>query len=246
MRGIYRGLLALAVLLFSLPAAAVPIVYGASGVSTITVQARQSSDSQLVFDETLALSTDSFITWDTNGAPQAGTGGTIDDLLLHVIPGQGPFSTLIPYGPFDEITIDSASIKPDLGVGYGTLFSFGGPTAYSLQVGSVEIDAFYSASNSVTHATSGSVAADITGGTNPLGTVTLGPGSIQVEFTSIVMGTVDGTPFNEAGNDLLLTANIAFFGDSNVTPTPEPSTGLLVMLGLVGLAARRRPGAVHR
>lgn len=241
MRSVARSLVGLAVLLFALPAAAVPVTYGASGVSTITVQARQSSDNALVFDETLLLSTNSFVVWDAAGVPGFGGPGTMDDLLLDLVPNQGAFETLIPYGPFDMITIESATISPDLTAGYGTIFTFpAGGTTSSIQVGSVDIDALYSASNSVSGATSGSTPADITGVTNPSGTVTFLAGTIQVEFSGIVMGTVDGTPFGEAGNDLLLTANIAFFGDANVTPTPEPSTGLLVALGLAGLGARRR------
>ena len=53
------------------------------------------------------------------------------------------------------------------------------------------------------------------------------------------MGTIDGTPFGEAGNDLNLTANITLFADANVVPTPEPSTALLVAFGLVGLGLRK-------
>jgi hypothetical protein len=99
----------------------------------------------------------------------------------------------------------------------------------------VEIDAFYTASHSVTGATSPSTAAAITGVTNPSGTVTFSAGTIQLELGSVVMGTVDGTPFGEAGNDLLLTANITLFADANVIPTPEPSTAALLLIGL-GLA----------
>ena len=54
---------------------------------------------------------------------------------------------------------------------------------------------------------------------------------------------VDRQPWSEAvgfGNDLILTANINFFGASNVVPTPEPSTAMLLALGLVGMAASRQ------
>ena len=129
------------------------------------------------------------------------------------------------------------SISPDFTSGYGTNFSFGG----SIQVQEVTIDALYSASdsNGIIPA-SGSQPALITGIQPMSATLSFGAGTIQLSAFGIVMGTVDGTPFGEAGNDLEITANITFFGDSNVVPTPEPSTGLMVGLGLVGLAAKRR------
>jgi len=237
----FRTALSAAVLLLvAASASAVPITYGYTAGS-ITVQARQSSDNALVFDETLALSSDSFLVWDAAGVPGFGGPGTVDDFLLRAEPGQGPFATLIPYGPFDMVTIDSADIIPDLGIGYDTLFTFpAGGSTFSIQVGSVDIDAFYTASNSGGGPTSGSVPADITGVTNMSGTVTFAAGTIQLELGSIVMGTLDGTPFGEAGNDLNLTANITLFADSNVVPTPEPGTGALVAMGLVGIAARKR------
>ena len=78
------------------------------------------------------------------------------------------------------------------------------------------------------------------------GTVTFSGGTIQLELGSIVMGTVDGTPFGEAGNDLNLTANITLFADSTVVPTPEPSTSLLVGLGLIGMTAVRQRRRYNR
>jgi hypothetical protein len=176
--------------------------------------------------------------------PGFGGPGTIPDFLLRVDPNQGPFATLLPYGPFDQIMIVSGDIIPDLVAGYSTLLTFpaGGET-FQFQAGAVDIDALYDASHSVSGATSGPTAADITGVTNMSGTVTFSAGTIQLEVSGIVMGTVDGTPFGEAGNDLKLTANIVLFGDANVVPTPEPSTATLMALGLFGLgAAGRRAG----
>ena len=248
LRSILRALFVVAaVVLVSSTASAAPVTYGYTAGS-ITVQARQSTDNALVFDETLALSTDSFLVWDATGVPGFGGPGTVDNILLRAQPGQGPFSTLIPYGPFDEITIESARIFPDLVAGYSTLFTFpAGGSTFSIQFGAVDIEAFYSASNSVTGASTPSpTEADITGITNPSGTVTFSAGVIQLELGSIVMGTIDGTPFGEAGNDLNLTANITLFADSTVVPTPEPSTSLLVGLGLIGMTAVRQRRRYNR
>lgn len=237
-----RVLLAVAVLLLALPAQSAPVTYGMT-TGTITVQANQTSDNALIFNQTVTLSSDSFITWDQFGVPATGFGGTLDDFLLRIDPMQGPFLLEAgqTYGPFDEITIESADIAPDLVAGYQTNLTFPSGPSFLFDAGGVDVDAFYSASHSVTGAsTPGPVAADITGVNNINGTVTFTAGTIQVVMDSIVMGTVDGTPFGEAGNDLALTANINFFGDSNVVPTPEPSTALLVTLGLIGLAIRQR------
>ncbi len=226
-------------LVLAMPAGAAPVTYGFTA-GNITVQARQTSDNALVFDETLAMNTDSFVVWDAAGTPGFGGPGTIDDLLLRTTLGQGPFATLIPYGPFDQVTVLSADIRPDLGAGFSTLLAFpAGGSTFSVQFGALEIDAFYDASNSGGGPTSGPTAADITGVTNGTGTVTFSGGTIQLELTSLVMGTLDGTPFGEAGNDLKLTANIVLFADAGVTPTPEPTTALLMALGLLGLGLRK-------
>ena len=235
-----RLLLVAGILMISVPASATPVTYGYTAGS-FTVQARQSSDNALVFDETIAMSSDSFLVFDAAGVPQIGGPGSIDDFLLRSVPNQGAFSTIQPYGPFDQITIDMADIIPDLGAGYDTLLYFpSGGSTFQFQAGAVDIDAWYSATNSTTSATSGSTQADIINVTNMSGTATFSAGTIQLEIAGIVMGKLDGSAFGETGNDLNLTANIVLFADSNVVPTPEPSTALLVSLGLLGMAAGRR------
>lgn len=238
-----RNFLAVAALLFvAMPASAIPTTYGfqiGSG-SNIVIQAHQAIGNQLVFNETLTLSTDSFVTWDSAGIPDAGFGGTLEDFLLRVDPGQGPFSTVIPYGPFDSITVETGSIAP-AAVGYTTLFTFPLGGGHQFQAGPIEVNASYSATGPGGATTGGPVPAPITGVNNLAGTINFpGPGEINIVLDGIAMGTVDGTPFGQAGNDLTLTATINFFGNSEVTPTPEPSTGLMVIFGLVAVAAQRR------
>ena len=208
------------------------------------VQARQTSDDALIFDETLTMSTDSFVIWDPAGVPTTFGTGTMDDFLLRTVPNQGPFNTLQDYGPYNMITVNQGDILPLAG-SYSTLVSFpSGPDTFSITAGAIDIDALYSASHSSGFPPpAGPTPADITGVSNMTGTVIFGAGTIQVELTGVVIGTIDGTPFGEAGNDLDLTANITFFGNSTVVPTPEPSTALMMALGLIGMTvagSRRR------
>lgn len=238
-----RVLLGAAALVFAATASAAPVTYGLTN-GTITVQANRSTDQELVFNQTINLSVASFVDWDAAGIPASGFGGTMDDFLI-AIDGPATPHALEPgisYGPFDTITIESGVIAPDHGAGYDTLLAFpNGPGSFLFQAGGIDITAFYSASHSVTLAqTPGPVEAVIEDVNNMNGTVTFTGGIIQVVMDSVVMGTVDGTPFGEAGNDLVITANINFFGDSNVVPAPEPSTGLLVAMGIAGLAASKR------
>lgn len=242
MRCLLRVLLLVGVLFVSIPAMAVPVTYGLT-IGTITIQANQTSDNALIFNQTLSLSTNSFVVWDQFGVPAAGVGGTMEDFLLDVVStgSPHPLESGQTYGPFDLITIESGVIQPDFLAGFSTLLTFPSGSSFLTQVGAIGIEAFYSASNSTTgDSTPGPVEADIATPNNMNGTITFTGGSIQVVMDSIVMGTVDGTPFGEAGNDLILTANINFFGASNVVPTPEPSTAMLLALGLFGMAASRR------
>jgi len=237
-RLIRLSLASAAALVLAAPALAVPVTYGATG-GFIQVVATQGLDNAIVFDQTLDLSTDSFLTYDAAGVPTTFGSGTIDDFLLRTIPNQGGFATEIPYGPYDTVEVVMADIFPDLVAGYATLINFGG----SFQSSSVAIDATYNASHSSgTPPPSGPTAADIASITPLSGNLTFGPGASTVNLSTLqlIMGTIDGTPFGEAGNDLTLTANITLFASSSVTPTPEPGTAITVGLGLLGIAVQRR------
>ena len=238
-----RAVLAAAVLLAATPALSVPITYGldtVGGGSNIQIQAFNSLTTELVFDQTLTLAVGSFVTWDSAGVPTGFGSGTLDDFSLVVTPNQGPYPLVNPFGPFNMVTIESASIAPDFGAGYATVVSVPlGGDVYSVTAGDILIDALYGASNSggSPPPVSG-VPADITGVTDLSGQISLLSGGVQLSLTGLNMGTVSGAPFGETA-DLELTANITFFGDDSA-PVPEPGTASLLAFGLAGMASARR------
>ncbi len=229
-----RFLLVAAFLFVSVPASAAPITYGWTS-GTITVQGRQFSDNPLIVDETLQLGANSFLNWDPTGTPTGFGVGTITDFLMSLSPNQGLFMTLQDWGPWDQFNVETGDIFN--GPLFETVVSFGG----SVSTTGIVIDATYSAFDSGGGFGSGpGQAANVEDVNEFNSTLTFGAGTVQLSVAGVVMGRVDGTPFGEAGNDLILTANIAFFGDSSVTPVPEPSTGLLLAMGLVAMTAAQR------
>jgi hypothetical protein len=233
-----RSLLVAAVLLIALPAVAIPVNYNLD-IGDMVVQARRSDNNELVFSERLDLGAGSFMQWDS-AAIAPGGGGSLTDFALVLAPGQGAFSTLLPYGPFSEVTVETGAITA--GGAYSTNFSFpSGPNTFVTNGGTIDIDATYSACNAAGDVcTPGAVPATIVPTPNNMDArVTLGAlGAITVVMDSVVMGNLSGAPFQETA-DLIITANIDFFG-SQGDPIPEPGTGLLVGYGLVVLGAWRR------
>ncbi|MGH0031605.1 MAG: PEP-CTERM sorting domain-containing protein [Myxococcota bacterium] len=223
-------------LLLAAPALAAPVNYNFDS-GNIQIQAFRTDTNALVFDETLDMAATSFMVFDPAGTPGFGA-GTLDDFTISTVANQGPFSLVSPFGPYDMVTVETGNISPD--AGYATVASIPiGGNAYSITVGPVLIDATYGASDS------GGFAPPVTGqpaniipGSTISGTITLLAGGIQLSLTGLTMGTVDGAPFGETA-DLSLTANLTFFGSAG-PPIPEPATGSLVALGLLGLAIRGR------
>jgi hypothetical protein len=75
-------------------------------------------------------------------------------------------------------------------------------------------------------------------GTNTLvGTVSLPTGGLEIHINNALMGTLPGAAFGEIA-DLHITGDITWVG-SVAAAIPEPSTGVLLALGLGLLASRR-------
>ena len=237
-----RRLLLTAVLLTALPAFAVSTGYGFEN-GQVVVTARRSSDGSVVFSELLNLGEtsvgSSYVLWDPDGVPTGFGQGSIDDLFMEVTPSQGPFSLVAPYGPFDTVQVEYVSIAA--GPGFATTVSVpqGGGSFNPVSAGVLDVNAFYGASHSsgVPPPVTG-VRADIVGFNALTGFVTTTGQDLQIHIVGALMGTLDGTPFGEI-DDLEITGDITWLGSQGAF-VPEPTTGSLLGLGLVGMALRRR------
>jgi hypothetical protein len=158
------------------------------------------------------------------------TGITLDDFEFTAT-SQGPIMLSISYAGYDTITLDTLLIEPD--IGYTTLFGFGS-NPYTVTVGPLSV------SGTATITDSGAILPDIIG--TPFGfptpsltaTITISGGMMQtLELTGLTLGEIG--PFGGETEALTLKGDITFVGE-----VPEPSTALLVGLGLAALGASRR------
>lgn len=153
----------------------------------------------------------------------------LDSLNLSLAPNIS-LTLSTPYGGFDQITIEAASLTSDLGFGSVLPPVPVSPSTFGVYVGSLTV--------------SGSWAAADSGGVNP--SVSGIPITYPVPALSAVVSTapllnvqsvtltaLNGADFGES-QDLVVLANFAVFA------IPEPGTGLLAGLGLALLAASRR------
>lgn len=226
--------MATALLLMASPAWSAPVTYGFES-GFVNVQAVRSDDNSLVFDETLPIS-GTTVVWDSAGLPTGFGVGTLDDLEI-VLPTSGPYTLLQNYGSHDTVTVESVVISP--APGYSTLASIPiGASQYSVTSGSVDVVAYYSALDSTgVNAPVSNVLAPISGTNTLVGTIELVTGGLEIHINNALMGTLPGAPFGETA-DLEITGDITWFG-SVAAAIPEPSTGVLLALGLGMLAARR-------
>jgi hypothetical protein len=154
----------------------------------------------------------------------------LTDFLI-TIP-QSAFSLSSPYGGYDDVVIESVTLTP--GVGYATSGLSTGPFTFDVDGSPVQVDAVYSAMDS-----SGTNSPIMNAALPPFttafdGTVTTDLAVIQLN--GITIGQIPGSwvPVPES-SDLIVKGDITFFG-----VVPEPATGTLVGLGLLGVALARR------
>lgn len=137
------------------------------------------------------------------------------------------------YGGFDVVNVESATIASDIPFS-STLVS---STAQSFTVIGTPL---------VVNGSYG--AADVNPGvlnpvsgvpiSFPVPSITAAIGTSSIAFTSFTLNSLSGVSFGEA-DDLTVLAQINV-DPTNLAPIPEPSTALLMVLGLAGLTAAGR------
>ena len=155
---------------------------------------------------------------------------SLDDLNLVLDPNIS-LSLTSPYGGYDTITIESASLTSDVGFSSSLLSST--PQSFTVAAGSLTVNGSWGASDS------GGVAPPVSGApiSYPVPLMTAVLTSVPlVNSTLVTLNAINGASFGEP-NDLVVQASFAVTG---ATIIPEPGTALLAGLGLAVLAARAR------
>jgi hypothetical protein len=212
-------------LVVALPASAVPVTYS-FGSGFATIRAVRLDDLTEVLAPTEVPLDGAYVTFDEDTI-------TLTDFLV-TVPATGTIALAVPYGGNTQFAIESASLEP--GAGFAMLFGFSsGPGQYTFAAGPVDIDGVYS------------VPPDVMNYSVPFTDDSFISGSIDVlgggfTLTGITLTELPGAAFGESA-DLQVKADITFVGMFLI---PEPGTASLLGLGLVGIAAARRPRRASR
>lgn len=155
--------------------------------------------------------------------------------FLLTIPQSG-FLLSSPYGGYDDIVIESVTLTP--GTGYTTSGVSTGAFSFDVDGSPVEVNAVYSAIDTSGTNAPISYAALPTFTTGFNGTVVTD--LMVFQLNGLTIGQIPGAwvPVPETA-DLIVKGDITFFG-----VVPEPATGTLVAVGLLGVALARRTNRI--
>lgn len=160
---------------------------------------------------------------------------TLDALTIVLDPNIA-LSLSTAYGGYDSIVIESASIGG--GLGFSTSAISSNALSFTVSGGPLQVSGTYGGTDSL------GVAPPVSGipiaYPVPSITAVVTPTS-SISFNGLTINSLDGATFGEA-NDLIVLANI-FVDPGSLTVVPEPSTALLVSMGLGLLAAGPRRGS---
>ena len=209
-------------------ARAVPIQYSAEPGSSVTVQVYKGLGvgATHLTTESIALQATSTITIDD---------GTDTLLAFSLLFSPGAVLELSEhYGGYDEITLNSVEVFS--GPGFAILSTTPSGSGYLFSASGVAVEGEY-------------VAADSSGLQSPSPTTALPefssyltgayePTTLELSFDGVQIALIDGAPFGETLS-LLVQGSFSVTGGSPVV-IPEPSTGVLLGLGLLVLGSRRR------